>query len=239
MTIDPNVIDVLRQCSIDSTLLRFPGELDRKLYEKTAKVLKSIGGKWSSAKKAFVFKDDVGDIVAGIVDNGEFTPDNVKYQFFPTPDALAAKLVELAAIRPGEICLEPSAGRGAIARHLPNPMCVELDPKNREYLKAEGFNVVAEDFMTFEPDPRPDVIVMNPPFCKNQDAKHIARAIEMAKRCVVAVASQGLAWKNESHCAYLRNIVSEYGGYISPLPDGSFKESGTDVHAVIVFVEKH
>ena len=55
MKIDKSVVEVLKTSEFDGSLLRLPGQLERKLYEHVAKVLKSIGGKWTSAKKAFVF----------------------------------------------------------------------------------------------------------------------------------------------------------------------------------------
>ena len=177
MKIDKSVVEVLKTSEIDGSLLRLPGQLERKLYERVSKVLKAIGGKWSSAKKAFVFKEDVGDLVTSIADSGEFVPDRQTFQFFPTPEALAREIVEIACIRDGERTLEPSAGQGNIARFMPSPDCVELDPKNRAILEEQGFRVVGDDFMTFEPSEPYDVIVMTPPFCKGQDARHIIKAI--------------------------------------------------------------
>ena len=184
MKIDKSVVEVLKTSEIDGSLLRLPGQLERKLYERVAKVLKSIGGKWSSAKKAFVFKEDVGDLVTSIADTGEFTPERQTFQFFPTPEALAREIVKVADIRAGERTLEPSAGQGNIAQFMPTPDCIELDPKNRAVLIEKGFRVVGDDFMTFEPSEPYDVIVMNPPFCKRQDALHILKAISIAKRKV-------------------------------------------------------
>ena len=134
MKIDKSVVEVLKTSEIDGSLLRLPGQLERKLYERVAKVLKSIGGKWSSAKKAFVFKEDVGDLVTSIADTGEFTPERQTFQFFPTPETLAREIVKVADIRAGERTLEPSAGQGNIAQFMPTPDCIELDPKNRAVL---------------------------------------------------------------------------------------------------------
>ena len=53
MKIDKSVVEVLKASEFDGSLLRLPGLLERKLYEHVAKVLRNIGGKWSSAKKAF------------------------------------------------------------------------------------------------------------------------------------------------------------------------------------------
>lgn len=107
MKIDKSVVEVLKTSEIDGSLLRLPGQLERKLYERVSKVLKAIGGKWSSAKKAFVFKEDVGDLVTSIADSGEFVPDRQTFQFFPTPEDLAREIVEIAGIRDGERTFEP------------------------------------------------------------------------------------------------------------------------------------
>lgn len=166
MKIDNSVVEVLKTSEFDGSLLRLPGQLERKLYERVAKVLKSIGGKWSSAKKAFVFKEDVGDLITSIADSGEYIPERQALQFFPTPESLAREIVEIAEIRQGESTLEPSAGQGNIAQFMPSPDCIELDPKNRAILEERGFRVVGEDFLKFTSSASYDVIVMNPPFCK-------------------------------------------------------------------------
>lgn len=240
MKIESSVIEVLKASEIDCETLRLPDvQLDRKLYLRVSKLLNELGGKWTRAKKAFVFKEDVGDIVAGIVDSGEYTPDRKKFQFFPTPDPLARRLVELAGILPGERCLEPSAGTGNIARHLPLADCVELDPKNRAVLEEQGFRVVGDDFMKFEPGDVYDVVVMNPPFCKGQDARHILHAIGIARRKVVAVASASVLWRTDGPYKELRRAVEQYGGTMESLPDGTFKESDTMVKTALIVVDKN
>lgn len=238
MKIDNTVIEVLKASKIDESLLYLPGQMERKLYTQVSKVLKAIGGKWSSAKKAFVFKEDVGDVVTSIVDTGEYVSDRQTFQFFPTPEALAREVVEIAGIRPGERCLEPSAGQGGIAQFMPNPDCVELDPKNREVLKEKGLNVVGDDFLTFEPSEPYDVIVMNPPFCKSQDARHILKAISIARRKVVAIASAAVLWRADGAYKELRSVVEHYGGSMRELPEKSFKDSGAMVNTALVIVEK-
>ena len=235
MKIDNSVVEVLKTSEFDGSLLRLPGQLERKLYERVAKVLKSIGGKWSSAKKAFVFKEDVGDPIA---DSGEYIPERQALQFFPTPESLAREIVEIADIRQGESTLEPSAGQGNIAQFMPSPDCIELDPKNRAILEEQGFRVVGEDFLKFTSSASYDVIVMNPPFCKRQDALHILKAISMANRKVVAIASQAVMWRTDGPYKMLRDAVAHYGGYIRKLPDKSFKEAGTMVNTALVVIDK-
>lgn len=238
MKIDNSVVEVLKTSEFDDSLLRLPGQLERKLYERVAKVLKSIGGKWSSAKKAFVFKEDIGDLITSIADSGEYIPERQALQFFPTPESLAREIVEIADIRQGESTLEPSAGQGNIAQFMPSPDCIELDPKNRAILEKRGFRVVGEDFLKFTSSASYDVIVMNPPFCKRQDALHILKAISMANRKVVAIASQAVMWRTDGPYKMLRDAVAHYGGYIRKLSDKSFKEAGTMVNTALVVIDK-
>lgn len=238
MKIDNSVVEVLKTSEFDGSLLRLPGQLERKLYERVAKVLKSIGGKWSSAKKAFVFKEDVGDLITSIADSGEYIPERQALQFFTTPESLAREIVEIADIRQGESTLEPSAGQGNIAQFMPSPDCIELDPKNRAILEEQGFRVVGEDFLKFTSSASYDVIVMNPPFCKRQDALHILKAISMANRKVVAIASQAVMWRTDGPYKMLRDAVAHYGGYIRKLPDKSFKEAGTMVNTALAVIDK-
>src|SRR5690606_23845619 len=136
----------------------------------------------------------------------------------------------------------PSAGSGAIAevirRRLPDAQLdvIERQVSLREILQSDGFNVVGGDFLAFEPSAPYDRIIMNPPFEKRQDTEHISRALDMIVPGgrLVAIASASLASRDDTATRKLRERIAELGGRIEPLPAGSFKESGTDVHTVMV-----
>ncbi len=238
MKISNEVIEVLAKSNVDGNTLEITQQLDRDLYLKVNKVLKAIGGKWASAKKRHVFTSDVESILQNIILTGEYTDAQTEFQFFPTPDELAKQLVSEAEIRDNEICLEPSAGHGAIAKYMPGCDCIELNPDNRKILVERGFNVIAEDFMTFEPQKDYDVIVMNPPFCKQQDIAHVTKAIHLAKRCVVAVMSASVIWRTDKRTENFRALVSSLGGSIEQLPEKAFKDSGTMVNTCKIVVRK-
>ena len=129
MRIDSAIIEVLAKAEVSGNTLRLTEQLDRKTYQQVSKVLSAIGGKWNSPKKCHIFADDVEDILQSIILTGEYTSEKTEYQFFPTPDELAAEMVRLANITSDDVCLEPSAGRGAIAKYMPGCDCVELNPK--------------------------------------------------------------------------------------------------------------
>ena len=116
-------------------------------------------------------------------------------EFFPTPKAVIRKMVEPYADRLGNATiLEPSAGNGAIldfltetgveyeytARNgvvhkLPqkaNPKkvyAVELNPELQMILQQKSYRLVGEDFLSYCPDIRFNLILQNPPFSHGVD----------------------------------------------------------------------
>lgn len=238
MKVDFDVIEILKGAEADGNKLRITQRLDRAMYQKVNKTIAGLGGKWSAREKAHIFEKDIEEIIREVCASGEYKDIKSDFQFFPTPAELAKKVVALAEIRDGERCLEPSAGRGAIAQFMPGCDCIELNPDNAAYLREHGFNVVHDDFMTFEPKKEYDVIVMNPPFNKGQAVRHVTKAIQMAKRCVVAITDFGITFRNDKSTAEFRELVKSHGGTIEPVEKGAFKESGTMIKTCIITVRK-
>ena len=102
-----------------------------------------------------------------------------------TPAELAERMAALAGVGPGARALEPSAGRGAIARVLAGlgaeVHCVELDRDLAGTLAAEGLSVDCASFTWKRPDPTFDVAVMNPPFGESRDFEHIRHAVRFLR----------------------------------------------------------
>ncbi|MGM9763371.1 MAG: hypothetical protein ACI3ZQ_05065 [Candidatus Cryptobacteroides sp.] len=238
MRVKQEVIEVLKNARIEENLLYIDMKLDSKLYADVNKILKGIGGKWSSAKRATVFQSDPTGAIEEIISSGDFTSEKKIFQFYPTPDNLAKQVVSMAGIQDGDVCLEPSAGRGNIAKYMPGCDCVELNPDNRKYLQDNGFNLIHDDFLTFAPKKEYDIIVMNPPFTKGQDIAHVSKAIDLAKKRVVAIVSATATMgSDKAHTAFL-NLLSKFPHSITELPKGAFKESGTMVNTVIIVIDK-
>ena len=146
MKIKNEVANVLANSRVEENRLYLPGEqLERSLYMAVNKVLEAIGGKWNRKAKAHLFESSPEDIVEEILQAGEYTNAKNEYNFFETPEPLAKRLIELAGIQEGTI-LEPSAGRGAIARFM-DCDCIELEEGNWKYLAENGFNLVGSDFL--------------------------------------------------------------------------------------------
>lgn len=247
MRVDNTVLNVLAAAQMDGPRLMLVGQLDRALYTQTNKVLEAAGGKWDKKAKAHVFTVDAADAMEQIIQTGEVTLIRTIQQdfgYFPTPPAVVARLVELAALRPALDALEPSAGRGAIAKALHAAGClvdcVELLPANVAALcEQAAYHAVQQgDFLKIEPEPAYDRVVMNPPFAKQADIHHVSHALRFLKPdgLLVSVMSAGVTFRDNKLAKDFRAMVEARGGDIEALPDGAFKESGTGVRTVIVTV---
>jgi|AntAceMinimDraft_17_1070374.scaffolds.fasta_scaffold131618_2 predicted RNA methylase len=235
MKIKDEVANVLANSRVEENRLYLPSEqLERSLYMAVNKVLDAIGGKWSRKAKAHLFESSPEDTVEEILQAGEYTHAKSEYNFFETPEPLAKRLIEIAGVNGGTI-LEPSAGRGAIAKFM-NCDCIELEESNRKYLTENGFNLVGRDFLEFTE--HYDYIIANPPFSKQRDIDHVTHMIELARKVVVSVMSASILFRTNRKTTEFRELIDSYAGMIISLPEGSFKTSGTMVNACAVVVKK-
>lgn len=162
-------------------------------------------------------------------------------QLFPTPVDLAERMVGLADIGPTHDVLEPSAGSGNLLRAiqaLPDGVgsltAVEIQSALCAQLEAAGgAEVVCADFLTWNKGTRLkfDRIVMNPPFAKAFDIKHIMRAYWMLRAGGRLV---GLCADGPRQQDLLRDFVERSGGVWETLPAGTFSEAGTLVSVALV-----
>jgi hypothetical protein len=165
--------------------------------------------------------------------------------YFPTPAALADALAAFIDPQPGDVVLEPSAGRGALAlairRRCPEArvLCVEMLPDNRKALAADGFEIVGEDFLAM-PVERVDAVAMNPPFAQRADVHHITRALQWLKPGgrLAAIASAGVAYRDDALGVRFREELEAHGALCETNPPGSFLESGTGVETVSIYLTK-
>ncbi|WNL63663.1 RE endonuclease [Aeromonas phage ST4] len=179
------------------------GEHDKAVRAKSREVLKSIGGVPMMRGKhgnieIWEFDYDPSRVIGEIVASG-CIPDHKSHQYYPTPERLALLAVEMAEIEEGHDCLEPSAGQGGIADHMPmnQTVCIELSKLHCEILKAKGHNVIEADFLKFKRDDWYHRIVMNPPFSEGRWQAHVEHAASMLRKTGRLVAILPASAKNK------------------------------------------
>ena len=235
--------------------LRLPEQMDRKLYVEVNKALEAIGGVWSRKLKVHLFQEDPEGPLSEILAQGGYTDSKQEFGFFETPEPLARNLVAAAEIKPGMTVLEPSAGRGALVRHILKSggacTAIEIQGENADKIHKvllpssrdlPPLFVVIGNFLNWQPREGFlfDRVVMNPPFRAQADIAHVHHAFNFLKPGgrLVAIMSAGVKWRENRKALDFRKLVLDSNGSIIANPDGSFKASGTDVRTVTVIMEK-
>jgi phospholipid N-methyltransferase len=157
-------------------------------------------------------------------------------QLFPTPAALAARMVDLADIPPGARVLEPSAGTGrildAIGARPGLLVAVEINSALIDQLSRPGLTIYPGDFLAIDAAMlgRFERVIMNPPFVNGADIMHIQHAAGLLKPGgrLVALCANG---------PRQRERLQPLASYWEDLPIGSFAESGTGVNVALLVID--
>lgn len=245
MKIQENVLKVLSACTMENNVIKINnGQLDRKLYVAVNKVLEAMGGKWNRKLGGHLFPNDPSAIFEQtlLIQEIKIPQD---FGYYPTPRGLADHLVSLANIRQGMLVLEPSAGQGTIAEAVEvilnraNIDCIELLPNNVKILAEKGFQVQQGDFLTMDPSPIYDRVIMNPPFERQQDIDHVFHAYKFLKPngILVSIMSLGFTFRENKKSVAFRDFIALKGQWHKNLEE-SFKVSGTLVNTVTAILKK-
>ena len=225
--------------------------LDRKDYEALNEILEALGGRWQRSSKTIpggghVFPDgtDAAALLEAAMMTGSVKDPKVG-DFFETPEMLARDMVIRANVDKGMSVLEPSAGHGRIAAAARSAgahvVCVEKDQDRQAKLVAAGFTVhVGGDFLATNVDEpgRYDVVLMNPPFSREQDIAHVTHALRFLKPRgkLVSITGPGWRFRQTKAAEAFRALMDERGADVEELPEGTFKESGTMVRSLLVTI---
>jgi hypothetical protein len=201
--------------------LRYGRVDDNVLQAEIDRVMAYLGGvKTENDRRThyYAFDYDAHDAVAEVVASG-CIPDQKSHQFYPTPASVAAAAIEAAQIGPDHICLEPSAGTGAMADLMPKDRttCVEISALHCAVLKAKGYCVVLEDFLKIHERPLYDRIVMNPPFSDGRWQAHLEHAAAMLAQdgrlvAVLPASAKGKDALAGWTCEWSRTYDNEFAG---------------------------
>lgn len=152
----------------------------------TVDVIEYLGGV-KTGKLVWEFDYLIAPVLKELNRTGR-VPEQKSHQFYPTPHNLAEKAVAWAGIKPEHVCLEPSAGHGALADLMPieKTLCVEISKLHCEILKAKGHHVEQGDFLQHKGTY--DRIVANPPFSDGRALFHVKHAASLLNKGGVLVA---------------------------------------------------
>ena len=175
----------------ENTFIKVPGcyefryrdSRSEQVTAEACQVLQALGGTLVESRRdnRFAFDYDPREVVQEIVASG-CIPDAKSHQFYPTPAALAERVIEHAEIGPEHTCLEPSAGMGGLADLMPKDRtnCVEISVLHCKALEAMGYRVTQADFLALHTNRKLyDRVVMNPPFSDGRWQAHLQHAADM------------------------------------------------------------
>lgn len=229
-------------------VLRPENKLTDSEYNELKPVIESMGGHWREKVHGFTFPIDTSHTKA-------YTEKSEKTQFFPTPKAVAKRLIELSEIdkhspHDHPFILEPSAGQGSLLDALPTHInqreyVVEPDAENAEVLRSKGHLVEETTFENFYKSHKKqlgtlDYVFMNPPFSESRDALHTMMAFDFLKEggVLLAVVSENSMYYENDASRKFKHWLLDKHAYIEEIPYGTFKESGTNIDTVIIKVVK-
>jgi len=170
--------------------------------------------------------------------------------FFPTPEYVIRMMMDkIVCDIENPVFLETSAGKGNIVEYIRkvySKACIcsyEVNNQLVKILRLKGIEVNECDFLEDIPDkPFADFIILNPPFEKFADIKHVRHAYDNFLKPggrLVSIMSEGVFFRSNKVCDHFRKFL-ENRGYSEKLDAGSFKSAfrQTGVNCRIVVLDK-
>ena len=196
-----------------------------KLPAAAVEVLNYIGGVAESGY-AWAFEYHAEGVLYELQRTG-IMPEKRSHQYYPTTEKLARIAVELAEPQDDDEFLEPEAGQGGIADHLPAERltCVEISALHCAVLKAKGYKTVCADFLSWNPGRTFSKAVMNPPFSDGRALDHVQHAASLVRPGgrVVAILPASMRGKT---------LIDGWEHTWSEVYQGEFKGTGVAVAIV-------
>lgn len=163
-------------------------------------------------------------------------------QAFYTPQELVRQIVSVARTWPSAKALEPSAGDGRFIHEMQEAGLADIDACEKDdamhkRCKELGANMVATDFLVYEPGQVYDLILMNPPFKNKQAQRHIEHAWKLLKDGgqLMAIGPDTLRqrlWNCELDLPGCTYAVYE------TIDPKAFKDFGANVKTVLITLER-
>lgn len=158
--------------------------------------------------------------------------DDKDFAFYPTPEPVAARMVELAALPTDHTftILEPSAGDGAILRAIPSRFdCWAVEFNHHRAAKLRNafpfWTVTEADFLKWTPDMVFPRVFLNPPFNDRIEAVHVVKAFSHLRSngILVGIIPDGWFTREDTKSVVFREFLTRHQ-HKEPelLPAGTF-----------------
>jgi hypothetical protein len=156
------------------------------------------------------------------------------FNLFQTPKALAQKMADMMGDLDGQRCLEPSAGLGRLYKACDGGDWLLVEQSNDlcRHLYELGVKLINDDFLLCSEERlggQFDRIIMNPPFQRGTDIRHITHAKRMLKPGGLLVA---LCYNGVRQNQHLRAIADTW----EVLPENTFRSEGTAASVVLLTI---
>lgn len=222
-------------------------ETKLKHYAAIKKMMEKAGGKYKKLGFEFSAFTDINALLINLL-NGNKVNIKQEYQFFETPSSEAEQMVLLSDLKEGERWLEPSAGKGMIAKYAnmksANGTLVEIMPENIKSLTNDfDIPLYTKSFLECtekELRGKFDKIIANPPFSKNQDIKHFLHMVDLLKDTGRVVCITSTHWEHSSTniCEAFRAWLKACNASLDDIEAGAFKSSGTNIATKRIVLDK-
>lgn len=172
-----------RYRDVPNTLAYYGIDADKHVVSEVHNVLRALGGTPVFKELWWEFDYQAIDVLHEVIVSG-CLPDAKSHQFYPTRERLARLAVGFAeeVAGPNDEWCEPSAGLGGLAQYMPQDrtVCVEVSQLHCKVLEAKGFRTICADFLAWADQPgragSVRIVVMNPPYDRNQWRAHVEHA---------------------------------------------------------------
>jgi hypothetical protein len=149
--------------------------------------------------------------------------------FFPTPEPVCNRLIQLATIEPNWRILEPSAGNGNIAesiiKYYPEVELelVEINPTLRQILELKKFQLVGRNFLDFHTSNKYNASIMNPPFYELVEHIYHAWELLLSGGILISIVSESVFFNRKFQ--KFKDWLDDNGAYVEKVDKNAFLSS--------------
>lgn len=251
-SISPEVSSILKRSLCTGRQLDLPaGQLDPKTYKAVAKVLDLAGFKWDRKSKSHLATvGTAAENLTKALGEGEIVDPKQEFDYFQTPEELALRMAEMLGAKSHHSFLEPSAGGGRLCRAVlefypkiskDQIWFFEIQYNLRVALVDDGFQYIESDFSSSKTAEKFDRIIANFPFSNGQDIAHCRKAYDCLRPGgrMVCITGPSWQWRTQKKFVEFKTWINSLARVlIEPLPAGTFKDSGTNVPALLLVIDK-